>query len=54
MAPEVKNQPANSGDKRHEFDPWVEKIPRRKAWQPTLVFLSGEPHGQSSLAGYGP
>ena len=25
--------------KRHRFDPWVEKISWRRAWQPTLVFL---------------
>ena len=36
------------------FDPWVRKIPRRRAWQPTTVFLSGEPHGWRSLAGCGP
>ena len=40
--------------KRHRFNPWVRKIPWRRARQPTPVFLSGEPHGQSSLAGYGP
>ena len=34
------------------FDPWVEKIPWRRKWQPTPVFLSGESHGQRSLAGY--
>ena len=28
--------------KRHEFDPWVGKIPWRRAWQPTSVFLPGE------------
>ena len=28
--------------KRHGFDPWVGKIPWRKAWQPTLVFLPAE------------
>ena len=28
--------------KRHRFDPWVAKIPWRRAWQPTLVFLPGE------------
>ena len=28
--------------KRHELDPWVEKIPWRRAWQPTPVFLPGE------------
>ena len=26
----------------------------RRAWQPTPVFLPGEPHGQRSLVGYGP
>ena len=36
------------------FDPWIGKIPWRKAWQPTLVFLPGESHGQRSLAGYSP
>ena len=40
--------------KRLRFDPWVRKIPRRRAWQPTTVFLSGEPHGWRSLAGCGP
>ena len=40
--------------KRHGFDPWVRKIPRRSAWQPTPVFLPGESHGQRSLAGYSP
>ena len=40
--------------KKSEFDPWVEKIPWRRAWQPTPVFLPGEPHGQRSVVGYGP
>ena len=31
-----------------------QKIPWRRAWQPTLVFLPGEFHGQSSPAGYSP
>ena len=35
------------------FDPWVGKIPWRRQWQPTPVFLPGESHGQRSLAGYG-
>ena len=26
----------------------------RRAWQPTLVFLPGEFHGQRSLVGYSP
>ena len=32
--------------KRHEFDPWVGKITWRMKWQPTLLFLPGESHGQ--------
>ena len=35
-----------------EFDPWVGKIPWRRAWQSTPVFLPGEAHRQRSLAGY--
>ena len=31
--------------------PWVGKIPWRRAWRPTPVFLSGECHGQRSLVG---
>ena len=37
--------------RRHEFDPWVGKIPWRREWQPIPVFLPGESHGQRSLAG---
>ena len=40
--------------RRPGFDPWVGKIPWRRAWQPTPVFLSGESQGHRSLAGYGP
>ena len=39
---------------RHKFNPWVRKIPWRRAQPPTLVFLPGESHGQRSLVGYGP
>ena len=28
--------------KRHGFDPWIGKIPWRRAWQPTPVFLPGK------------
>ena len=31
------------------FDPWVQKIPWRRKWQPTPGFLPGESHGQRSL-----
>ena len=40
--------------RRPGFDPWVRKIPWRREWQPTPVFLPGESHGQSSLVGYSP
>ena len=40
--------------RRCEFDPWVGKIPWRRAWQPTPVLLPGESHRQRSLAGYSP
>ena len=35
-------------------DPWVRKIPWRRAWQLTPVFLPGESRGQGSLVGYSP
>ena len=38
--------------KRCGFYPWVGKIPWRRAWQPTPVFLPIESHGQRRLAGY--
>ena len=38
--------------KKWGFNPWVRKIPWRRKWQPTPVFLPGEPHTQSRLAGY--
>ena len=34
------------------FDPWVRKIPWRREWPSTPVFLLGETHGEWSLAGY--
>ena len=51
----VKNLSANARRcKRWRFNPWVGKIPWRRARQPTPVFLPGESHGQRSLAGYSP
>ena len=38
--------------KRHGFDPWVGKIPWRRKWQPTPVFLPRKSHGQRSLEDY--
>ena len=38
--------------KRCRFNPWVRKIPWRRKWQPTPVFLPRKFHGQKSLVGY--
>ena len=40
--------------RRWGFDPWVRKLPLRRKWQPTLVFLPENCHGQRSLVGYSP
>ena len=36
----VKNPPANAGDTRHGFDPWVGKIPWSRKWQPCSSILA--------------
>ena len=46
-----KESACNAGDLG---DPWIGKIPWRRKWQPTPVFLPGKSHGQSSLQGYNP
>ena len=48
----VKNLPANARNMRLKFNPWVGKIPKRRAWQPAAVFLPGKSQGERSLAGY--
>ena len=45
-----KESACNAGDLG--FNSWVGKIPWRRKWQPTPVFLSGESHGQRSLTDY--
>ena len=50
----VNNLTANAGDKKCRFDPWVKKIPWRRAWQPIPVFASKEFHEQRSPVGYSP
>ena len=40
--------------RRCQFNPCFRKIPCRRKWQPTPVFLSGKPHEQRSLADYSP
>ena len=51
VAQMVKRLPAM---RETQFDPWIRKIPWRRKWQPTPVFLPGKTHGQRSLAGYSP
>ena len=49
----VKNPLGNARDTRDVgLDPWVGKISWSRKWQPTLVFLPGESHGQRGLASY--
>ena len=39
---------------RPRFDPWVGKIPWRRKWQSTPVFMPGKSHRGRSLVGYSP
>ena len=39
---------------RCSFNSWVRKIPWKRRWQTTPVFLPEEFHGQRSLVGYSP
>ena len=50
----VKKLSVNAGDMRRGFDSWVRKIPWRRKWQPTPVFLPGKSQEQRGLAGYSP
>ena len=54
MTQVVKNLPAMQEMLEMRVGPWVEKIPWRRKWQPTPVFLPGKSHAQRSLVGYGP
>ena len=40
--------------RRCRFYPWAEKIPSKRKWQPTPVFLPGKTYGQRSLVRYSP
>ena len=51
VAQTVKNMPIMQDT---QFDSWVGKIPWRREWQPTPVFLPGESHGQRILVGCNP
>ena len=51
----VKNPPnAGGGGVGVGFNPLVRKIPWRRKWPSTPVFLPGKSHGQRSLAGHSP
>ena len=51
----VKHLPSNAGDAGgHGFDPWLGKIPWRRKWQPTPVFLPGQFYRQTNLVCYSP
>ena len=51
----VKSLLVNVGyAERPEYNPWVRKIPWRRKWQTTPVFLPGKSHVQKSLGGYSP
>ena len=55
VAQEVKKSVCNAGVAGDPGSiPWVRKIPWRREWQPTPVFLPGEFRGQRSLRGYSP
>ena len=56
-SPQAKQPPGREPTSTHQcrrygFDPWVRKIPCRRKWQPTAVFLPGESSEQRSPAGY--
>ena len=51
VAQMVKKPPAMQ---EAQFYLWVRKIPWRREWQPTPVFLPGESRGQRSLVGCSP
>ena len=51
VAQTVKSLPAM---RETRFDLWVRKIPWRRKWQRTLVFLPRKSHGWRSLVGYSP
>ena len=56
LVAKVKNLPAEKHlqCRRLWFDPWVGKIPWRRKWQPTSVFLPRKSHGQRNLVDYSP
>ena len=54
MAQQVKNPPAMQETQETWSSPWLGKIPWRREWLPTPVFVPEKSHGQRSLVGYSP
>jgi len=52
--PRQLHLPADAEGAGHGFYPWVGKIPWRRKWQPTPVFLPGNSQGQRNLVDYCP
>ena len=50
----VKNPPANAGSIRNSVQSLDWEDPLEEEWQPSPLFLPGEPHEQRSLAAYSP
>ena len=50
-AEQSPGNPTLTGCWRCRFDLWVRKIPWRRKWQPTPVFLPGKSQGQRGLVG---
>ena len=48
----LRSKESTCQSRRCGFNSWDGKIPWRRKWQPTPVFLPGKSHGQRSLAGY--
>ena len=51
---QASREPAWLVQRCSEPHTWVGKIPWRRKWQPTPVFLPGKSHGRQSLVGYCP
>ena len=50
----ARDKESSCQSRKCRFDPWVGKIPWRRKWQHTPVFLPGKSHRQRSLVGYSP
>ena len=50
----LSGEELNCQCRKHRFDPWVRKIPWKRKWQHTPVFLPQKSHGQRSLTGHCP